>query len=89
MDKIIKILTELEETQKLVRIVAVDENGNTKIALGILNFYTAGDETVTIENIHTPNKKFKVAAIQTIEVMVSIWNVERCYAYIRNHTNSS
>ncbi len=76
MDKMTKILTELEENQKLVRIVAVDENGYTKIALGMLNFYTTGDDEVSIENMHVPKKTFKVDAVKSIEVMVSIWNKE-------------
>ncbi len=74
MDKITKILTELEETQKLVRIVAVDENGYTKIALGILSFYTTGDDKVYIENMHVQKKAFKVDAIKSIATMAVIWN---------------
>ncbi len=76
MDKITKILTELDESQNLVRIVGINEGGYTMVAMGMINFYTAGDETITIENIHTPNKTFKVDAVKTIEIMVSIWNKE-------------
>ncbi len=76
MSTITKILTDLDESQNLVRIVGINEGGYTMIALGMINFYTAGDETITIENMHLPNKTFKVDAVKSIEIMVSIWNKE-------------
>ncbi len=74
MGKITKILAELEETQNLVRIMAVDDNGYNKIALGRINFYMAGDDKVVINNIHMPKKTFKIEQIKTIEIMAAIWN---------------
>ncbi len=74
MDKITKILTELEATQKLVRIVEVSQEGYLNIATGIVSFNNADNKTITIENIHTPKKILKVKAIKTIEVMTEVWN---------------
>ncbi len=74
MDKKTKILTELEATQKLVRIVEVSQEGYLNIATGIVSFNNADNKTITIENIHTPKKTLKVKAIKTIEVMTEVWN---------------
>ncbi len=74
MDKMTKILTQLDEGQNLVRIVGINEGGYTIIATGAINFYSAGDETITIEHMNMPNKTFKVKAIKTIEVMTEVWN---------------
>ncbi len=67
-------LKQLEDKQKFVRILAIDENNYYNIGVGLIDFDENQDDIIHTESNYTSKKTLHIKEIQSIEVMIEVWN---------------
>ncbi len=67
-------LKQLEDKQKFVRILAIDENNYYNIGVGVIDFDENQDDIIYVESNYTSKKTLHIKEIKSIEVMTEVWN---------------